>query len=376
MSHIHVCLVSEQPIPNLTTMLQFRPEHVILLKTKEMEEKACLLKDVIKQKGFEVTDEVIEAYDINNVINVSESIIKRCKECNVTLNITGGTKIGTLGTFQAFYTAGKVIFYVDTLHNKILQLFPESQQQDIEITVKISIKDYLAAYGFIVEDFVKDDSYIFKRKDLTNALANNIDTVKQLNQRLHPFDEEYTQFPVTISISVNDKFKSIINQLNGVSLEGNMLKINDFLSLRYLKGGWFEEYVYMQAKALVPDEIKLNVTGRWVTSSKHKPKNEFDVLFSKGNRLFYISCKTSNPNRKTYDKQGTDDAEGVGREYLYELDSIGDTALGLFGKRMIASARKIEDPYIKGRARILKIDVVDGKDIITMKDKLRQWLLK
>ncbi|MBI5307123.1 MAG: DUF1887 family protein [Planctomycetes bacterium] len=107
MSHIHVCLVSDQPIPNLTTALQFKPDTVVLLKTKEMEEKAGLLEDVLKNKGCDVQSETIAAYDINNVITVSESLINKCKNCDVSLNITGGTKIGTLGTFQAFYTSGK-----------------------------------------------------------------------------------------------------------------------------------------------------------------------------------------------------------------------------------------------------------------------------
>jgi len=374
MSHIHICLVSKQPIPNLTTILQFRPDHVILLKTKEMEKEAQLLKDIIKQKGFDVIDEVIEAYDINNVINISESIIKKYKDCEVTLNITGGTKIGTLGTFQAFYTAGMPIFYVDTDHNKILQLFPESKQQDIAITTTISIKDYLAAYGFEVEDFVKDDTYIFKRKDLTNFLVNNVKIVKQLNYNLHSYDDKDDKLPIAISLSINDKFRTLINKLNGVSFEGNKLKIDDPLSLKYLKGIWLEEYVYMQSKACDLDDIKLNVKGKWITLTKHKPKNEFDILLSKGNRLFYISCKTSNPNKKIADRNDLDKTEGVGREYLYELDSIGDTALGLFGKRMIVSARKIEDPYIKSRAGILRIDIVDGKDIITFKENLKQWL--
>ncbi len=373
MSHIHVCLVSEQPIPNLTTIFQFKPDLIILLETKEMKEKTRLLKDVIEHKGIKVKIETIEAYNIKNVIDVSELILKSYKDCDITLNITGGTKIGTLGTFQAFYTAGKKIIYVDTKNNRILKLFPEEQQQEVEITVKISINDYLKAYGFMVESYVKDDNYIFKRKNLTKFLAQNIDLVKQLNNNLHTSNER-SNLPVTISFSANRKFESLINELGNVRFDDKKLIINDYASLRYLKGIWLEEYVYMQTKALNPDEIKLNVTGRWITSSKHKPRNEFDVLFSKGNRLFYISCKTSNPNRIPDAEKSTNEVEGVGRDYLYELDSIGDTAFGLFGQRMIASARKIEDPYIKERARILRIEMIDGRNIITLKEKVKQWL--
>jgi hypothetical protein len=36
MSHVHVCLVSDQAITNLTTSLQLRPDIVVLLTIEEM----------------------------------------------------------------------------------------------------------------------------------------------------------------------------------------------------------------------------------------------------------------------------------------------------------------------------------------------------
>ncbi len=375
MSHVHVCLVSDQPIPNLTTVLQFKPDTVILLKTEEKEEKSRLLEGVIRKKGFEVSSETIKAYDINNVIKISDSLISECKDCEVSLNITGGTKIGTLGTFQAFYTAGKPIFYVDTEDNKILQLFPENAQKEIPIEITISINDYLAVYGFEVQSFVENDSYIYKRKDLTNYLAGTISSrphiIPQINSVLHKYDER-SPFPLSVKLDFDEKLARLLTLLEGVKQKNkNTIEINDHQSLKYLKGFWFEEYVYMIAKSLKPDEIKLNIKGQWITKGQHSPKNEFDVMLSKKNRLFLISCKTANPDRKEDDSE-----EGIGKEFIYELDSLGDKALGLFGKRMLISARQIKDPAIKERAKIQNVDIIDGKNIATLKENLRQWLNK
>jgi len=375
MSHIHVCLVSEQPIPNLTTVLQFEPDKVVLLKTIEMEEKASLLEDVLKKKKIDVRSETIEAYDINNVIAISESLIDRCKNCKVSLNITGGTKIGTLGTFQAFYTRGKEIFYVNTKDNKILKLFPENEQLEIPIKINISITDYLAVYGFQINSYVKDDGYIFKRKELTDYLADTILTkphiIPAINTELHRFNEK-SPLPISIKMPDDKKLLGLIDMLDGISKQnGNRINISNHSSLMYLKGFWFEEFVYMAAKSLEPDEIKLNVKGKWITKGQHPPKNEFDVMLSKGNRLFCISCKTANPDRKV-----EEDEEGVGKEYIYELVSLSDKALGLFGKRMLASARKVNDLAVRERAKILKVDIVDGKNIATLKRNLEQWLSK
>lgn len=368
--HIHVCLVSEQPIPNLTTILQFKPDEVILLKTKEMEEKASFLENVIKKKQFNVRSELIEAYDIDNVISVSELIIKKCADCRVTLNITGGTKIGTLGTFQTFYSADKDVYYVDTKDNKILNVSSRSKES-IDINVKISIEDYLKVYGFEIESYVKDDKYIFDSKDLTNYLATislrNERIISEINSQLHNIKED----SLPKDLNVQDKqLVGYLDRFHGIAkIDDQKIRVSDPEALRYLKGGWFEEHVYMIAKSVNPDEIKLNVVGRWITKGKHKPKNEFDVILSKGNRLFYISCKTANPDRR-----GKDTDEGVGRQYLYELDSLSDRALGLFGKRMLASARQVDDNYVRERARILNIKLIDGKNISTLKENLKQWL--
>ncbi|MFN3481122.1 MAG: Card1-like endonuclease domain-containing protein [Thermodesulfovibrionales bacterium] len=371
MSHLHVCLVSDQPIPNLTTVLQFKPEMVILLKTKEMDEKARLLEDVLKKKNYVVQAETIEAYDINNVINVSESLINKCKGCDVSLNITGGTKIGTLGTFQAFYTSGKAIYYVDTKDNKILQISPE--QKEIPIEVSISIADYLAVYGFQISDYVKDDGYIFRRKELTKYLANTVinnpHLIPAINSALHSYNEN-TPLPITVKLPYDKKLLALLSLLDGVTVrDKNQVIINDHDSLKYLKGIWFEEYVYMIAKALNPDEMRLNVKGRWITRGQHSPKNEFDVMIAKGNRLFLISCKTANPDRVENDSD-----EGVGKEFLYELDSLGDRALGLFGKRMLVSSRPVNDPAVRERAKIFKVELIDGKNILTLKENLQRWL--
>ena len=68
--------------------------------------------------------------------------------------------------------------------------------------------------------------------------------------------------------------------------------------------------------------------------------------------------------------------EAVGKEYLYELDALGDRALGVFGKKMLASARPVADDYVKSRAEDMKITIVDGKNIATLKDNMKQWLNK
>lgn len=141
MSHIHVCLVSDQPIPNLTTTLQFRPQTVLLLYTEDFKAKKDRLKTVLKAHQVKVEERIILPYDLQNVIQVCEGILTDHPDLDVSLNITGGTKISTLGAFQVFYSADKPIWYVNTRDHQIQQVSPQTESQPI--TAKIGIKDEL-----------------------------------------------------------------------------------------------------------------------------------------------------------------------------------------------------------------------------------------
>lgn len=374
MKHIHVCLVSDQPIPNLTTVLQFTPEIVILLATSERHKEAKRLEKVIRQKGFDVTTKEIKAYDINDVVSVCENLIKECRNDEVTLNITGGTKIATIGTFQSFYSSDKPIYYVNTYDNEIIKVSPDEEK--IPINVNISIKDYLAVYGFNISEYVKDDRYIYDRKHITETLVQlaikKQELIGEINYKF-PKDFDKARYPIPMTLNYDKDTIRLCGILENHGLvrrtRQTTIHIPDAEIAKYLRGFWFEEYVYMTAKSLNVNEVKLNVSGKWDTTGKKPPKNEFDVLIAKTNRLFYISCKTANPNRYA---DGTD--ESVGKEYLYELDALGDRVLGLFGKKMLASARPVADDYVKSRAEDMKIAIVDGKNIATLKDNMKQWL--
>ena len=375
MSHIHVCLVSDQPIPNLTTILQFEPDKVILLATKDRSAESNRLEKVIRQKGVDVKTKEIKPYDMNNVISVCENLIKDYKNDEVTLNITGGTKIGTIGTYQVFYTCGKPIFYVNTQDDEIIKISPNEEK--IPININMSIRDYLAAYGFNITNYVKEDRHINDRRHITEAIVQlaikRPELIGEINSKLKDIDKAV--YPKKISLRNDRDMDLLCKKLVDYGLversRQTTIEIPDEDTAKYLRGFWFEEYLYMTAKSLNVNEVKLNVEGQWDASGKKPPRNEFDVLIAKRNRLFYISCKTANPDRYV---DGTD--ESIGKDYLYELDALGDRALGLFGKKMLASARPVTNDYVKKRAEVMKIRLVDGRNIATMKDNLREWLTK
>lgn len=339
MKKVHCCLVSDQPIPNMTTALQFRPQVVVLLYTKEIVKQKNRLDAVLTERGISVDAHEMQAYDMKNVITATETVLDRYRDHDITLNITGGTKIGTLGTFQAFYTAKLPILYVNTIGNEILKVSPE--EETIPISVRIPIKEYLALYGFNVSSQNVSNAAIRDRREATHAMKNlSLKYPYVLGTLNHAIDSacpsgktEKASYPLRIQI--NEKHLSGVSQvllkhglISGVEL--NTWIIPNCDAAFYLHGGWFEEYVYRCACRAGADEVLLNVKGQWDITGRKPPTNEFDVMIGKGNRLFFISCKTADPNRK----EGPD-GESISKEYLYELDSLGDRALGRSGARAV-----------------------------------------
>jgi hypothetical protein len=146
---IHICLISDQPIANLLPLLLERPQQAIFLVSPEMKAQAERLKKLVKPRGIMVTiKEIPSAYDFNAIINVCEEIKKEAEATNadLILNVTGGTKIAALATFQSFYFNNRRIIYLDTTHNQLLQLAPETTSVPVQENL-VKVHDYLVAYG-------------------------------------------------------------------------------------------------------------------------------------------------------------------------------------------------------------------------------------
>ncbi|HBA52917.1 MAG TPA: hypothetical protein DCZ04_00230 [Syntrophorhabdus aromaticivorans] len=374
MSHVHVCLVSDQPIPNLTTALQFRPDKVILLTTSDKKAEGKRLEGVLRKKGIDVDVRSIKPYDLNNVIEASERVINDYPDHNLSLNITGGTKIGTVGTFQAFYTAGKTIYYVDTFDNRILQISPT--ESSIPIQASIPVADYLKTYGFNIKAWSKDDQPLYRRRKATECLVEiairEPKSIGSLNYSVPSLDNKVS-FPIRFQAPSSPQIHELLSILAGNGYlemtKGGTIRIDSSEIAEYLKGKWLEEYVYIVLKGLNVGEVKLNAEGTWEGQVKNPPKNEFDVLVANKNKLFLISCKTANPDRQVGEKD-----EAVAKEYLYELVSLGDRALGLFGKKALISARPITNSYVRDRANVMKVTIIDGRNIATLKENLKAWI--
>lgn len=142
----HVCLVSEQPLPNLTPALdnQFGADRVILLESPHMQPRATNLANVLGRHGRQVVRQTID--DRGDLAAFRAQVNAVLREFpDALLNATGGLKTMSILAFDAFRAAGQPIFYVER-DNRLIWLHP-LERPGQRLLGNLGLEDYFAAFG-------------------------------------------------------------------------------------------------------------------------------------------------------------------------------------------------------------------------------------
>jgi len=336
-----ICLVSRQAMPNVIPILMYKPQLVYLLMTEEERRCGYHLKNLFCKKNIEVKKiRGISAYNELTINDTIKNILTELRCDDLTLNITGGTKLMAIGAYEIFRQNKLPIIYCNTEQREIVHLLPDRKVEPIKI--KVTIEDYLLAYGYSIED-EKDKSL--------NATYNPLFTfICSDNEKLN----EYTNFANKVRSRFNDNLNSTINSetkifklqktTRGYFLTVPSANINlKFPDKRFILGDWLEYYSGFQLSKKYDGEYKIGVK----IISDNSVKNEIDLLLLKDYKLYLFSCKSS---------KAQNDA-------LFELDSLRSLAGGTFGKALVilSDNRRAKDlDFYKARARDLNVVLIDS----------------
>ena len=370
---VHVCLISDQPIPNLVPLLLEKPAKAVFLVSPQMRPQAERLIKVVQPHGIKTRiEEISSAYDFTEVEQACRKVIEAAvNPDDLTLNVTGGTKIAALAAYHVFYFDNRRIIYLDTANNRLQQLSPA--HADIALPGMVKFRDYLSAYG--MTPFSSNDPAPKGQRPGLGDLAQLLIKNEQLLSRLNAAINRQGNDPSYINLSLNELGEGA-DELSGLlcgcgvatATQSSGINIPSRDKIFFCNGGWLEEYAYWAVKALGIKglDLAMNIRVQWDGKGKQQTENEFDILFTLANRLHLISCKTANPERTT--------AAGTrATEALNELDALSDRAGGLFGKPLLISARKLSG-YDRERAKKMKIHLIDGTEVLALKENIRLWL--
>ncbi len=370
----HLILVSAQPIPNLTPILDdsLHPKKVIMLVSRDMQERSIALENICKPRGISVERcQLDNPWDADRIREqVEDLLLTRYPDGGIALNATGGTKLMSIAAYEAFRSCGLPVFYVHPEHDRLIWLSPKLP--DVDLSDRLKLEDYLMAYGSPVDKL--DRSGVKQPiRELTQQLLSDFnryaDELGTLNYLAQKADNPRLTIEIEAGPRTNPdlwKLLELFEDKGLCTINGHSLRFADESARFTANGGWLEMHTYALClnlkKTLDLQDLACNINLKRQPAGQHAVvKNEIDIGLIKANRLHLLECKT---------RQFKEDKDA---DVLYKLDSLRDLMGGLQGRAMLISFNQL-DKASRARAKELKIELCCHTRLRDLQQHLQNWL--
>ncbi len=361
-------LVSDQTIQNVQFLKwyfsrQKQTVDILFISTEKMEEKKKSLNIITALECSETHIAnwkviKVEENNVDDVYQKLDGLFSGWQHESFILNMTGGTKLMSLAAYTYFQDKKDIqIFYQPIIQN-LQRIYPEYQEYSIPDF--ITVEEYMKAHGidFKYDNFCLKD-YDYNKTIYKNVIEENREGIKQLVsfQNVKPFKKKIDEKKVLNFFMIDEK--SLVTKEGKLLDKALIIKtLENFgynpsavygSTIRYITGGWFEEFVYQKIKAelnLADEKIALNVR-----IEKEKDTNELDVIYIKDNRLHYIECKSFIDEK---------DDKDLLNQTLYKSQAIIKSKFGLNAKSYLYTQSVITKESALYRAKEFDIEIVDG----------------
>jgi hypothetical protein len=303
MKTILISLVSDHTIPNILAIHHFKPDELLFISTTKMEKKN-------KVSAILMTlDRLDLGYKSDSIIVIEDSIldchkkigewIEGKEDAEFVVNLTGGTKIMSIAAYEFFKDYSSKMIYVPIPKNEFIVPFPKKRPgKPVKLDLRLSVIEYLTAYGLTVVNESHLNRYreeAIGRKELSKWIAENYNNLQNLLKRLCGILRDCRSKKQFILkgefFGATREEKQLLSKLNFVYDEGSVFKKIDKSEINYLTGGWLEEFCFVKVSELVGQGIDDAVIGLQIKNRLGRD-NEFDIMFTKDNALYFIECKS------------------------------------------------------------------------------------
>lgn len=275
----------------------------------------------------------------------------------VVVDVTGGTKPMSIALAAAARRRGLAVCYVDTQHQRILADAEVPGLKDGSLP-ELSAEVIFTACGFAVDGF--DASPLTHRqRELIQAVVRD----------LAAWDEYRTS--VEANGALGGKMKSPCSP-RALSLLQTFQRLGYIADLqsafphrfkyaseearKYLQhGDWLEDHIYAVAQQCGFHQVLRRVHVH-VASGGELVRNEFDVVIADRCTLAFISCKAGK-------------VENLDKEHLAEVFTLAQVAGGVFSRKIFATTRAVPPAWAE-RAKALRIDLLEARDPLAIRDRL------
>ena len=404
---VHLCLVSDQYMANLLPILKRRPAAIELVCTPEALKPGkgfdTLLRALLHfgYEGRQITRYEIDAECGTDFLaarqaarELRDSLLADYPEQPVTLNATGGTKILSTAFFVEFQ--GIETIYTDSQSGNCIRFLDDLERRPEALGKQFgAITDYFFCQGYGIVDSALAHPALLdaarQRKSVTRMLAEQgrhvvlgifnsaaQDFATQIlgknGGKNTPAVERVSKLDAALPSNPISRLKAgwLTKKLCSAGLllphGDNSFAFANAEAMRYLSGGWIEEWAWHIATECRPDQCDFNVyirslaDGDKPTPDGDESDNEIDLVMLHDNRLLIAECKT-------IFWQGANAKQDI----FNKLDALGTHARGLFGKSLLVSAKELDKKAAR-RARAYGINVLQAETLFDLKDEIQSWM--
>lgn len=379
---IHICLVSQQAAANLLPALDMvlKPEKIVLVITAKMQRQAANLAAVLKENAIQAQDlQLSNEQDFHQIENELLELAARLEGDDVTLNITGGTKLMSVAAQSVAAASGWRMFYVDADTDRAIWLSQDKAPFHL-LQEQLKLRHYLRSYGFELPAKPNRVQATAAQQQLTQALVQQVGSLENSISALNALAQD-AENRRSLSVPINDAQRDsrsldvLLRHFEAakvLAVAGERIQFASEAARDFVKGGWLELHAIQavhQVTGLLG--IRDKAMGLEVVDTATQTRNELDIAFMARNRLFVIECKTARIDKP----QGRGDhaTPPKANDTLFKLAENCRRIGGLGTRGMLVSYRKLHEPELK-LAKALGIAVVAGADIARLPEKLKQWV--
>jgi hypothetical protein len=376
MTHLHLCLVSKQPSPNLTPLLDpaIPADEVILLHTAHFKPQAEWLAKAlsfyqVKSRFLQLPSHEdlgqLRAFFIELIAQLHRDI----PDLRLYANLTSGTKPMSLALYEVALmteTEGSQAYYVN-MDDTLSWYLPKDKPRHA-IADRIKLTPFLIAHGWqpveppqgsrypqwrtLVETWGANLRYWRKPLTQLNSIAVSANNPQHQSEPIKKLDEPLQQL------------------LNALQQAGLLTRKKHSVTFAhadarfFCNGGWLEELVFHTLKQLRAGERKIQdiALGLEIQSQQNDIKNELDTAVLHDNKLIIIECKTHNTKKNN---------QAI-RDSLYKLDTLTEIG-GVAGRGILISMHPVTKSDQK-RANQYRIPIIQGDQIEHLKAQLQALL--
>lgn len=374
----HICLVAESPMPTLGPLLDqaVGADSATLVHTAYTKKFAEYQAVVLNHKGiktqlFALTD----AYHLPPIIEELTDLASQYPE-GTCVNITGGSKLMSIASWQVFKQPQHHLYYVHLHHDSMVWL--NQPRPDHPIADKIKLPEYFAAHGYLITGNSATPANP-SLMQLATFFAQGSHQAELQNLIQRAFEQSRNGGSNTrIPYPNNKKMQTLVERIvaaNIATSKNNHLHLTDADAWRFINGEWLEQYTLnciVQLKSQYPKfqdiALGLKVTNPALkfsapeSNSVQTLANELDIVVLRDNTLYLIECKAG--------KRFPDQADN----YTTKLDSLRDTLGGIKGKGLLISQYAL-NPSSEKRAHEYQVKTMAGSAALkNLKPLLAEWL--